>query len=93
MNREKYGFDRLDLPLDFYGHSLVSLENTGHITIDGRLSFHLTLYCTRCGEEHTVRGRLPPEQSSERKMAYIKLAVLGRFIDGCSNNSSNRKTY
>jgi hypothetical protein len=61
------------------------------MTVDERLAFHLTLHCTRCKQEQTIRGRLPPEQSEEGKMAYMKLATLGAFRDGCEK--ANRKVY
>jgi len=91
MNSERYGFRRGLFPQDFRGHRLVLLDNEGRMTVDDRLAFHLTLHCTRCKQEQTIRGRLPPKQSSERKMAYMKLATLGGFRDTCPEAS--RKVY
>ena len=91
MDSERYGFRRREFPQEFRGHRLILLDNTGTMTIDERLAFHLTLHCTRCKEEKTIRGRLPPNQSSEDKSAYLKLAALGGFKREC--DKYDRKVY
>ncbi len=88
---EGYAFRRSEFPTQFRGHRLTLLKNTGYFTVDERLSFHIIIYCSACDSEESIRGRLPPDQSSPEKMAYIKLAVLGAFKDRCSKN--NRKVY
>lgn len=91
MRSEAFGFSRKLFPLKFRGHNLLLVDNEGTYTVDERLTFHVTLYCSQCRDEQTIRGRLPPEQSAERKMALVKVAALGAFRDACPE--SNRKTY
>lgn len=91
MSGETFGFTRMRFPARFRGHTLLLLDNKGEFTVDGRLAFHITLYCSRCDDEVVVRGRLPPDQSSEQKMAIVKLAALGGFKEECPN--VNRNTY
>jgi len=90
---EEYGFPRSFFPVEWAGHEIHILHNDAHETVDDRFQVHLTLHCPRCDEEHTVRGRMPPEvEDYNYRSALAKLTVLGYFKHKC-NGRSNHTYY
>lgn len=82
---EKLGFPRSSFPFELKGHEIHLLHNDAYIKADDRIQIHLTLHCPRCDEEHTVRGRLPPEvEDYNYRAAVAKFLVLGHFNYDCS---------
>lgn len=87
---EKYGFPRSFFPVNWANHEIHLLHNDAHETVDNRFQIHLTLHCPRCDEEHTVRGRLPPEfEDYNYRAALAKLTVLGAFNYECGGNKNH----
>ncbi|AGM11397.1 hypothetical protein M199_gp269 [Halogranum tailed virus 1] len=80
---EAYGYKRSYFPITWNGHHIVLLHNDVHETDDGRIYFHLNLYCKNCHREEGIRGTVKP--SHEIHVQTIKLIPLGRyFLNGCN---------
>lgn len=79
---EELGFRRDSFPLYYNGHEIWLLQNDARVTVDDRLQVHFTLYCNYCDEEHTLRGRAPPNDWwIPQHLQDVKLAALHPFIE------------
>lgn len=77
---EKCGFGRGDFPFEHNNHRLYILHNDAYADEEERLYVHITLYCSGCEREETIRGRSAAEQSwMPEHLQDIKTALLGRF--------------
>jgi hypothetical protein len=75
--------------MDLNGHRLRLIQNDCHVSTEGRLTFHLSLYCSKCDEENVVRGKLRQKyQDYNRNAAIVKLLVFREFRADC-----DRKVY
>lgn len=89
LTTEKFGFPRTSFPVKWAGHEIFLLHNDAHTTADDRFQIHLTLYCSLCDEENTVRGRLTPEfEDYNYRSALAKLLVLSYFVEECGCRSN-----
>jgi hypothetical protein len=94
MQKESHGFPDNIFPFSYAGHTIRALKNDAYTTVDGRLSFHFTLWCTSCETECVVRGRLPPDYSSVEHIQTAKIAALGHYRHSkCSQIGGGRKVY
>ena len=78
---EECGFPRKAFPLKYNEHHLELLHNDAHALTDYRMQVHLTLYCPKCDESNTIRGRMPSDiENPSEYLKIMKLAVFGPFV-------------
>lgn len=77
---EKYGWPRGAFPVTVYGHRVDVLKNDAHFKEDGRLFFHLTLYCRDCLADSGISHRLPDDEAEPlRQLAKAKDVAFKDF--------------
>lgn len=77
---EEYAFPREMFWFKVNGHKLKIAHNKLYVDDEERLRVHLTLYCSNCREEHTVRTRFPYGYENENEAAaFCKLMVIAHF--------------
>lgn len=82
---EALGFNRRDFPLSYKGHTLFLMRNYLYVNDESRLRAHVTIHCSTCKANRTIRGTFPREYTSHNRLsALTKVAVLSLFSQECA---------